>query len=107
MPHKSKIDRLNYYKIYYRNNRDRAYINRQRSSLKIKFGITPEQYEQMLISQDFKCALCERHVSEFSRKLCVDHDHETGKIRGLLCTKCNVCLAQLGDNTKYIAKVLK
>ncbi len=52
-------------------------------------NMIPETYEALLQRQEYSCAICKRHESEFSRRLAVDHNHETGQIRGLLCTPCN------------------
>ena len=54
-----------------------------------RFGITEEQYEELLNKQDGRCAVCLRHQSDFSRRMAVDHNHKTGEIRGLLCNFCN------------------
>lgn len=62
---------------------------RQRKMLMERYGITKEQYNDMLIAQGCRCAFCGRHRSEFKRRLHVDHDHKTGKVRGLLCIGCN------------------
>lgn len=43
----------------------------------------------MYTEQNESCAICGKHSSEFSRKLCVDHDHTTEKVRALLCVDCN------------------
>jgi hypothetical protein len=64
-----------------------------------KYGVTPEQYNQAIKDQDNKCAIC--HREEFSNrtnKLCIDHDHKTGKFRGLLCNRCNRCIGRFDDN---------
>lgn len=53
------------------------------------YGITLEEYDDLLRKQDEKCAVCMRHYTEFSKNLAVDHDHTTGEVRGLLCTYCN------------------
>lgn len=58
-------------------------------ALKRKYGITLEQYEELLAKQNHSCAVCERPASDFPTSLAVDHDHKTGRIRGLLCTHCN------------------
>jgi hypothetical protein len=68
----------------------------RRQSLKYNFGITLEEYDALFDSQDGKCAICLLPPS--GRQLAVDHDHKTGKIRGLLCTKCNVALGLLNDD---------
>lgn len=61
----------------------------RRQKLMKLYGITEERYEQMLREQDGKCALCDRATLP----LAVDHDHETGAVRGLLCLPCNGALA--------------
>lgn len=58
-------------------------------SLKIKYGITPEQYDELLAKQEGKCAICDKEAEEFEVRLAVDHDHKSGEIRGLLCRYCN------------------
>ena len=73
-----------------------------------RYGITQDDYEQMLERQDHKCAMCGsldpcmggRHpvACERNRNFHVDHDHETGKVRGLLCSGCN---QKLGVVEKY------
>lgn len=58
-------------------------------NLKRLYGITPEQYDDMLAAQNGCCAICDRHETEFPVRLAVDHDHISGEIRGLLCRYCN------------------
>ena len=67
------------------------------SHLKRKFGITPEDYERRLAQQGGGCAVCGR-APKPGKSLHVDHDHETGYVRGLLCFKCNAALGQLDDD---------
>lgn len=54
-----------------------------------KYGLVPEQYYQLLRYQDYRCAICRTHKNRFKKRLAVDHDHVTGKVRGLLCYYCN------------------
>src|SRR5258708_14908969 len=54
-----------------------------------KYGITSEQYDDLLRRQQGCCAIGRRPATHFKTKLCVDHDHHTKEIRGLLCTFCN------------------
>lgn len=65
--------------------------------LRKAYGITPAQYEDMSKEQGGVCLVC-RGVNEDGERLHVDHDHETGKVRGLLCNRCNVALGYAGDN---------
>lgn len=51
--------------------------------------MSEDQYQSLLEKQNFCCAICLKHLSNFKKRLSVDHDHETGYIRGLLCTGCN------------------
>lgn len=72
-----------------------------------RFGITPEQYTQMLEAQGGVCAICcqpERGRAKNGRikKLAVDHDHETGAVRGLLCANCNKGIGNLGDDPERL-----
>jgi len=59
------------------------------SSLLRTYGITLEQYEEAFRRQKGECAVCHRHQDNFKTLLCVDHDHHSNEIRGLLCTYCN------------------
>src|SRR6266576_6827044 len=54
-----------------------------------KFGITESQYEDLFQNQQGCCAVCGRHADRFKIRLSVDHDHDTGEIRGLLYIHCN------------------
>lgn len=70
---------------------DRQMKNR---NLRMKFNISLDDYERILESQSGVCAICHqpetsRHVKGTIRRLAVDHDHETGEVRGLLCWMCN------------------
>lgn len=67
------------------------------STRKTLYGITPEQYQDMLQAQGGVCAIC-RNTCSTGRKLCVDHCHETGRIRGLLCSECNNGIGKLKDS---------
>lgn len=67
----------------------------RRSGIKYRFGITRDDWEKMYASQQGACAICKR---KGDRKLCVDHCHTTGKIRGLLCNACNSGIGFLRDS---------
>lgn len=74
-------------------------------ALKRKYGITLEQYDQLLEKQNHCCAICERHKSEFKTQLAVDHSHKTGFIRGLLCTACNYRLVAKHEDGDLLRKI--
>lgn len=83
-----------------------ARINR-RNWLKRSYNISLEDYENLLQTQDTRCKVCFKNVEEIGKKLVVDHCHRTGKVRGLLCDKCNVALGLLQDNLENIANLYK
>lgn len=62
-------------------------------------------YDELNLSQDGKCAICDKPCTVNS-VLSVDHCHETGKIRGLLCNKCNTGIGLLGDNIEGVQAAL-
>jgi hypothetical protein len=64
----------------------------KKSFIKCKYGIIYEDYLSMHREQEYRCKICKRHADEFKKGLVVDHDHKTGHIRGLLCTRCNITL---------------
>lgn len=66
------------------------------------FGITLKDYNELFQKQEGKCGGCERHQTEFKRRLAVDHCHKTGVIRGLLCHFCNRALGLVLDNEKTL-----
>lgn len=63
------------------------------------YGITGPEYATMLTKQNYLCAICQgpekRKRNGKQMRLCVDHDHRTGKIRGLLCSACNMVIGKL------------
>lgn len=70
-----------------------------------KFGVKPDEFNEALKYQDYKCAICKRAEGDV-RRLCVDHDHKTGLLRGLLCDDCNMGLGLFRDNMEYIYEAL-
>lgn len=68
-----------------------------------KYGISNEMFESLRASQNNACAICKLEVKE----LCVDHDHETGMVRALLCRKCNTGLGHFKDNVTTIENAIK
>lgn len=73
------------------------------SNLKRKFGITLDDYEDMLFAQGGRCLICDIYDRELTKELCVDHNHETGKIRGLLCNRCNTLVGFLEKNKDLLS----
>lgn len=88
-----------------RNRREVYRAARQRGGLR-KYGITLEQYQGMAQRQGGLCAICKRPEATkacgVTRELAVDHDHETGAVRGLLCHKCNTLLGSVSDDVSIL-----
>jgi hypothetical protein len=66
-----------------------------------KYGISEEIYEYMVADQAGRCLVCRR-----KSKLCVDHDHQTGIVRGLLCHSCNTGLGFFKDNPVLLRRAI-
>lgn len=77
---------------------------RRAVSLKARYGITIEQYNSMLLEQNNLCKICSNPETLREQPLSVDHCHKTGKIRGLLCDKCNRAIGILNDNPLILRK---
>jgi len=78
---------------------------KRNASLIKQYGITLEQFEKMKQDQQHKCAICENTFKN-SVDTCVDHDHETKKVRALLCNHCNRAIGLFKESTKSIKAAL-
>ena len=87
-----------------------------RSKIKRRYGLTEAAYNAMLNAQGHACAICRstvswsknyKHKKNGSSRFMVDHCHETGKIRGLLCTRCNRALGLVQDNTETLKRAVE
>ena len=83
-------------------------ISGRKYDLKSRYKITEKDYELMLKSQNRICLICDQpetvKLNGDIRQLCVDHNHRTGKVRGLLCSSCNVMLGKAKDDPKILQK---
>ena len=70
-----------------------------------KYGVTLAEYETMLADQNGVCAICET-TNDTVRPLAVDHDHTTGKVRGLLCDRCNPGIGYFRDKIDVLRKAI-
>ena len=70
-----------------------------------RFGLTVPHYDELNLQQEGKCAICAQPFSSSrARRLSVDHDHKTGKVRGLLCFNCNTGLGKLQDSADILRR---
>lgn len=102
-------------KDWYLKNRERILArqielgHQRRNRYKRLYGITEQDYEQLLSEQFGGCAICRTHVIDKTgrRKYwCVDHCHVTGKVRGLLCVKCNIFLGHFEKRRELVLAYL-
>ncbi len=85
----------------------KGYASRRDAYYRTTYGITEAQVDQMLAAQGARCALCGTDNPRHQRGVfVVDHCHETGRVRGLLCQLCNIALGKLGDTPAAIQRAL-
>lgn len=88
----------------HRSDSDKA-APRRNARLKHRYGITSTEYDAMYEAQKGCCAICGKHAeagnspAHWKTKLAVDHCHDTGKVRGLLCNDCNAGIGHLGNES--------
>lgn len=81
-------------------------LTRRESKLKYKYGLTLNDFDILLKSQNGRCAICKKKPV-VNIYLSVDHDHVTGKIRGLLCYYCNTGLGHFKDDLSLLQEAVK
>jgi len=92
----------------YRNSRPNFH---RAHNLKQRYGLSPDEYQSILAHQNFTCAICEveiSHALEYTAKssVVVDHNHETGEVRGILCSKCNLVLGHARESTDILYRAI-
>lgn|SRR5574338_54930 len=78
---------------------DKFQKERAHNVMKFRYGISLEQYNEMFERQKGLCAVCKQFSD---KKLCVDHDHKTGKVRSLVCDRCNRTMGACNDNSHVL-----
>lgn len=109
---KGKIARLREYERGRAKGWNIEYLQRGRDKKLKKYGLTQDDYRQMLAKQKGACAICGnpetalKVSSEGTLHLAVDHNHTTGEVRELLCRKCNLGISVFEENVEYIANAI-
>lgn len=83
--------------------KERMKLSARRTQLK-QYGLTLDCYDKLFKKQKGKCKICN---STSKKRLNVDHCHETGKVRGLLCWNCNIALGYFKDNINYLSNAIR
>jgi len=90
---------------WYRANPGRTTENKRRFNLEKLYGLTVQQYNDMLEAQHGACAICGQ-TENGKFRFSVDHDHENGKVRGLLCNRCNRAIGLFGDDLSVMRRAI-
>ena len=102
---------IEYLNHYQKDKEKSKYPNLKKDGLTIIYKLTTKEYNKMLKQQGGVCAICRnketKKVNNKTTKLSLDHDWETGKIRGLLCKDCNVTLGNLKDDISLFYKCIE
>ena len=101
-----EIERKKMYCELCRVDRNKINISKsvRRNTLRKKYGITPEEYEFLLHKQKGVCKGCGNPPN--GKRLSVDHDHKTGKVRGLLCNHCNIAIGYVNDSPSILQNLI-
>jgi hypothetical protein len=79
----------------------------RKSQLKNLYGLSMDKYEGLLEKQENKCAVCGIDFQLLTRNPHIDHNHNTGEIRGILCSNCNTALGLLKDDVVRVQKLME
>lgn len=95
-------------KVWHNKNTGKTATKSRKSNLKRNYGLTLEAYDALKATQKGRCAICGVDKPGGGKKnMPVDHDHKTGKVRALLCSRCNVRLGHIEQDTPPLEKYLK
>jgi hypothetical protein len=93
-------------KEQYKDNIHNRRLRNKISHYKNQYGLSISQFNEMRVKQEYKCAICNRKEAELGHIFRVDHDHDTGKVRELLCHNCNCGLGHFRDNIQLLELAL-
>jgi len=95
-----------YYKRHDKSRPDKGSRSRRSSQMKYYYGISLEDYEEMESNQGCKCAICGK-FNDTGKRLFIDHNHSTGKVRALLCGKCNSMIGYAYENIATLKSAIQ
>lgn len=118
-PEERKAYNKEWSRKYYLNNKDKVDTRNKnwktenaeyarKKLLWSRYKITPEDYDKLLLTQEYKCRICSIHQEATAiKRLHVDHCHTTNKVRGLLCENCNRGLGMFQDNVVNLQQAIE
>ncbi len=112
---RNAINRDNYQspkaEAYRKKNEEELKAKGRKQHLKKKFGLTIEEYNKLLKKQNGVCVICgKKEIVKWKgilKSLAVDHNHKTGKVRGLLCYKCNIGIGFFQEDILILKKAIE
>jgi len=87
---------------YYQKNKEKLNANRRKQHFLEKYDLLPTELAELQKKSKGHCMICRKKVE----KLCVDHNHRTGEVRGMLCQRCNLALGQFNDDPRLLKSAL-
>lgn len=98
-------------RLYYLANKEKVKITSRKSHLRNTYGLTPEEYLELMVSQQNRCAICRQYEHRVTKTgdikpLSVDHCHSTGKVRALLCNDCNALLGFASEDIERLENAI-
>lgn len=86
-------------RLWIKNNPEKAKLMARRALIKYKYNLTLEEFDSILKSQNGVCAICKKPEGKMAgSKFCVDHDHITNKVRGIICRLCNIGIGNFKES---------
>ena len=98
---------MDYKKRWAERNPEKIAFYQWRQHIRRKYKISVEEYNNLFESCQGRCSICNVRQTECKKKLAVDHNHTDGKIRGLLCSQCNVGLGMFNDDPNLLLKAIE
>ena len=87
------------------NKKSPGYLKQREYMLRHRYGLSLEEYDLLLEQQEHSCAICKKHIDEMTYPLHVDHCHEKGHVRGLLCSACNLYVGYVKNNPSVFPNI--
>lgn len=81
--------------------------DQRKHRLMTMYKMTLDQYYLLIDGQYYQCPICNESLMPFTRNTHIDHDHETGRVRGILCGKCNIGLGHFKDNPEFLQNAIE